>query len=135
LSGPVREQAERRGLPRWILWSGGGLALTALLIGGFIGIVSILKNSEPFEQAMAELRSHRSVVAALGPDMEPGFMVTGSISTNNGSGLAELHIPLSGSKGHGTAYVIAKRAEGVWRLVWLEFRPGPSDPPIVLIGS
>ncbi len=54
------------------------------------------------------------VRAALGDDVRPGIFLSGNTNVNGGSGQADLSIPISGSKGKGTIYVVATKSAGEW---------------------
>jgi len=53
-------------------------------------------------------------MTALGTPIKDGFFFTGNISEGNGSGNANLSIPIHGPKGSATIYVAATRNSGQW---------------------
>ena len=134
MDGPLRENPQRRHIPRWIVWCAVILALATAGAGIFIGVISFLKSSEPFRMTMMEIRGSEAIEAMIGSGIEPGFLVTGSVSyLGSGGGEAELRIPVTGSKGEGVAFSQATRNAGTWRLDSLAFKPGVSEPPIMVI--
>ena len=95
-----------------------GIILSIAIFGmGIVGLVSgiskILKSSEPYQTAVALAKSNDKVTEALGTPIEEGFPM-GSVNTNNDAGDANLTIPLTGSKGKGTIYVVGTRSGGTW---------------------
>ena len=97
----------------------GGLAavfgLTLQCCGGFMGsIMGSLKQSGAYTSGLEMATSDPRVQEALGEPIEAGWIVSGSVSVNGGSGEAELSVPLQGSKGAGTLYLEADKSAGDW---------------------
>ncbi len=100
-------------------------AIIAVLVLAFIAgilalIFGIMRSSEPFQQAMAEVQHNPQAVRALGEPIKIGWFLSGSISTSGDSGEAELSIPVSGSVDKGTLYVEAYKSEDVWHFTRME---------------
>lgn len=98
----------------WILIIGGivvGLCcISALCVGGvFYAAVSAIRSSDVYQNALSEVTANPAVVEALGAPVEAGFMPSGNIETNNGTGTANFNISLTGSKQTGTLYVEASQ--------------------------
>ncbi|HSV62709.1 MAG TPA: cytochrome c oxidase assembly factor Coa1 family protein [Chthoniobacterales bacterium] len=97
-----------------------GCCLTPLLLGGaclaFLVIVvfGALKQTDVYKMAVARAKSDSRVIAALGTPVEEGWYLSGNTSVNNGSGTADLSIPISGPKGKGTIYAVATKSGGEW---------------------
>jgi len=97
-----------------------GCCLTPLLLGGaclaFLVIVvfGALKQTDVYKMAVARAKSDSRVIAALGTPIEEGWYLSGNTSVNNGSGNADLSIPISGPKGKGTIYAVATKSGGEW---------------------
>lgn len=105
-------------LPTVIL---GPLLLLALLIGViFSAVFGMMKSSEPYQHAVAMASQDARVKAQLGAAVTPGWYATGNINLSNDSGDAEIAIPMKGTLRHGTVYVTAKKADGVWSYQRLE---------------
>ncbi|MGB6118537.1 MAG: cytochrome c oxidase assembly factor Coa1 family protein [Mesorhizobium sp.] len=121
-------------------WAIAGLVVWVLVIGGFaamfVSIVPMMKNSAAYEMSMSLIQPDAKVREALGDDVKPGFWVWGGVSVQaGGTGSANLSIPLSGSKGAGTALVEAVRQNGDWKLLLVVVRIDGSDVPIVLVNT
>jgi len=101
----------------------GGSVLVLFVIMIFVilaGVRSTLRSSEVYSQSIAGLLSNPQAVALLGEPVEAGKGVNGEINVNNGSGNAELSIPVSGSISKGDLQSRGVRAEGQWSLTLLE---------------
>jgi hypothetical protein len=121
-------------------WAIAGLVSWIVVIGGvaglFASIVPMMKGSDAYRMSMELIRADEDVKQALGDDVKAGFWVWGNISVSaGGTGKADLSIPLSGSKGAGSAYAQAVRTGGTWELQLLIVRVEGSDVPIVLRNS
>ncbi len=113
-----------------------GLALAAIIVGSllivfilFIALImfiprTVLRNSEVHAQAMDMLRANPQAVELLGEPIEAGRAVSGSVSTANGGGEAELWIPVSGPRDSGELVVEAVRIGGAWDFLKLELNVG-----------
>ena len=100
-------------------------AIIAVLVLAFIAgilalIFGIMRSSEPFQQAVAEVQHNPQAVRALGEPIKIGWFLSGSISTSGDSGEAELSIPVSGPVDKGTLYVEAYKSEDVWHFTRME---------------
>lgn len=112
-----------------IIWIG-MFGLTGALISTF---PMIAKSSDAYAMTMDAVRQDGAVEEALGTDIESGFWITGNISVvAGGTGSAKLSIPLSGSKGSGSALTHAVRNDGNWELRLLVVFPDGAKAPIVL---
>jgi hypothetical protein len=91
------------------------LLLIALFVGGILTLVfGMMKGSDVYAQALDRARTSPAVTAALGTPLEEGLFVSGNWNETGPGGSAELSIPLSGPKGDGTLYVVAKKSAGLW---------------------
>jgi hypothetical protein len=118
-------------------WAIAGLVSWIVVIGGvaglFASIVPMMKGSDAYRMSMELIRTDEDVKQTLGDEIRAGFWVWGNISVSaDGTGKADLSIPLSGSKGAGSAYAQAVRTSGIWELQLLIVRVEGSDVPIVL---
>lgn len=84
------------------------------------GVRSTLRSSEVYSQSIAGLLSNPQAVALLGEPVEAGSAVNGEINVNNGSGNAELSIPVSGSISKGELQSRGLRTDSQWSLTLLE---------------
>jgi Fungal protein of unknown function (DUF1783). len=126
---PAPAPAKRGWWSRHWKWA---VPLLALLLGALllasiavfvIGIASVTKSSEPYRIGLVGAKVDPRVVAALGEPIEDGIMPSGSISTSNGSGSAQLNVSLHGSRGNGTLYIEAERHAGEWHYTTLKVVP------------
>jgi hypothetical protein len=106
-------------------WLVPAICLTALLVlGGVVGLMlfgieTMLKESAPYQKAVASAKADPRVMATLGVPITEGWFSTGNVSVNYSSsggrtGKANMAIPISGPKGKGTIYVAASETAGKW---------------------
>jgi hypothetical protein len=111
-----------------------------LVCGGFVSLLlslvfGLIKNSEPYEQALYTARTDRAVISAMGAPIEAGIFVAGNIEVSPSSGYADLAIPISGPRGSGTIYAEAEKYEGQWYFSTLEVAVEETDQWIDLLGG
>lgn len=96
----------------------GCVGSVVLFVGFFAGILLIItgsiKSSWAYSEGVALAQRDPQVVAALGEPVEPAWYFSGSINIEGSSGEADLAIPLRGSNGRGTLYVVAEKRAGEW---------------------
>ena len=80
----------------------------------FIAFTAI-KSTDVYKTAVARAKADPDVRHALGSKLHTGMFPTGKTSADGSSGQAELSIPISGSKGKGTIYVVASKSAGEWQ--------------------
>jgi hypothetical protein len=126
---------------KWVLFGCGGclglLILTAI-IGwfAFSAVVGMIKSSDAYQTALKRTQASPEVQAALGTPIKEGFMMTGSIATNNGVGTADFSFPITGPKGEGNVIAKAsKSASGPWEFSTLQVKINGRDGFIDLNGS
>jgi hypothetical protein len=122
ISGNMSIIAEKRSGKRtkWFIAIGTvvAMALTA-------AVFAMIGNSEPCREAVQQAN----------PDVERGFMISGTISTAGPSGHADLAIPLSGPKAQGTLYAVAEKSADVWKFETLELAVKGDPSRIDLLGK
>lgn len=96
------------------------VAAVGLVAALLIGIMSLLKSSDVYQQAVTKAQEAPAVVEALGKPVRSGWWLSGNISVSGASGSADLAIPISGPKGRGTVYAVATKQAGEWRFKVLE---------------
>lgn len=103
----------------------------ACFVGGLLlAVQALMRNSEPYQHGLARANASSTAVANLGSPLKPGWMPSGEIKvTGGGGGYVDLAIPLSGSKGKGTLYVIGKRRLSKWEYDVLELYV-EREPPL-----
>lgn len=92
-----------------------GIALCVAFIFGIIAIAfGAMRSSTPYQEALLAVNAESTAIEALGSPIEAGWLMSGSIETNGGSGTASFSIPVSGPRGAGTIYVEAYQSGGQW---------------------
>ena len=111
--------------------------ILALIAYGGEKAVGFLKNTDVYQMAMSEISSNPAVLAAVGEPVDAGFWVTGNVNMDlmDGSGHAQLQIPLSGSEASGDAIVQAIRSDGKWLIELLIVKVDGYSEPIVVINT
>jgi len=109
----------------WLLSILGGCFVLTLLFAGFIAalltvVEGSMKNSDAYNQALAQARSNPLVIEKFGQPLQPGWFISGNIQISGPSGNADISIPISGPKAKGTIYVVAKKSAGRWHFDALE---------------
>jgi hypothetical protein len=112
-----------------IVW----IASIGVAAAAFSSIPIAMKSSDAYKITMDAVRADAGVKAALGDDVDSDFWVNGGINVEaGGTGEAKLSIPISGSKGSGTAVSHAVRRNGVWDLRLVVVNVDGVDVPLVL---
>ena len=97
------------------------VALLACFVGlVMLGAIEMFRATDVFRDAMVQVRSSPAVVRELGEPIEPTWLVSGSINSNDSSGNADFAIALKGPSGRGTLYVKAEKNAGRWNYTVLE---------------
>jgi hypothetical protein len=107
-----------------------GLALSGAAMA-FI----LMRTSEPAKIGIAQAESNPVLAERLGRPLKRGWFVSGSVEITTASGHAELVIPISGPKGHGTLYLEARKRAGLWHLELLQFGSEGSDERLDLLAN
>ena len=128
LESPGPGGPERKG-PNWALVVPLGCLGLIVVFGGLgtgcvVMISRLMRSSGAYKLALEKVQADDAVIERLGRPVEPGWFVSGNVSTSGPRGRASLSFPVSGPKGQGTAYVRATKAMGRWKLEALvvEFR-------------
>jgi hypothetical protein len=113
-------------------WSLIGCGVVVVLFAAFCAVVAIfvfgaMKRSNVYKGAVERAQNDPRVKAALGEPIETGWWVSGSVHVDNGSGNAELTIPLSGPKESGKLHAIATIENGDWKYERLSVKPERGD--------
>ncbi len=89
----------------WVLPVGGCLVAIILFIAFFgaifFGVTSLMTDSQAYSDAMNAASQNEQVMNYLGEPLESHGMMSGNINYSNGSGSADLSIPIRGPKGEG----------------------------------
>ncbi len=98
------------------------LVVAALIVSLAVALFSMFRSSDVYAGALEQAIRHPEVIAALGEPVEPGWMVSGSMSVTAAPGEADLAIPLGGPNGQGGLYVVGEKSAGEWTFERLEVR-------------
>jgi hypothetical protein len=93
------------------------LVCLALVVCAFVlVVVSAVKSSDFYRTGVARAKSDARVQAALGSDLHDGMFLPGDTHMNGFSREYELRIPISGSKGKGTIYLVVAKSARQWQI-------------------
>jgi hypothetical protein len=92
-----------------------------LSLSGAVAAFVLMTNSDAAKLAIATAESNAALSQKLGQPIKTGWFISGKIEVNSAGGHAELAIPLSGPRSHGTVYSESHKRAGVWKLDLLEF--------------
>jgi hypothetical protein len=98
-------------------WTISGLILVLVVLPAlFFVITGSMKHSDAFNMSLGELQNNPEIIALIGQPIEPGFLVTGSISSGTGSGKALLNYSIKGPKGEAEVQVAAIKEIDGWHI-------------------
>lgn len=101
------------------------LALFALFIYlTFSLVMGVMRNSDAYQTSFEACTANATVQTLLGTPMEQTGMVTGNVSTTNGSGNAQLQYTVTGPKASGLVFVEGTSTLGNWRYSKLQIAIG-----------
>ena len=87
-------------------------------------IAGALKNSDSYKISIAEIEQNKAIIEETGGIVEYGMFPSGSISTRNGEGEADLKISVKGKlKDVKVRVNLTKSAEENWKVVNIEYHP------------
>jgi hypothetical protein len=81
----------------------------------------MLRTSEATRLAVTTAEANPALAEQLGRPLKTGWLISGNIEVQPGSGHAELAIPIYGPKGSGRLYAEARKQAGLWHLSMLQF--------------
>ncbi|MBF4463666.1 cytochrome c oxidase assembly factor Coa1 family protein [Flavobacterium sp. LC2016-12] len=122
---------------KWFVPTGclGLIVLFGLFIAGiFFGVTSMMKDSDAYKESMTIVQHDKSVNDKLGSPIEADGMVSGNISIHNDTGNCDLQIPIKGSKGKGTLFVVAEK-RGKWKYSQMSVYIEATDEEIDLLAK
>jgi hypothetical protein len=118
----------RRVQRNWAI--GGVVAIIALIVFGvgvWFSVTAVLKHSEAYQMAVAQLQANSEAINALGTPITTG-VPTGKFETSGPTGTADLQFSVEGPKAKGTVYLHATKDLGAWKInrieLQIEGRPG-----------
>jgi hypothetical protein len=102
----------------WLLPVGGCLTVILLFVFGvgavYFGVSKAIKNSTPYEYALAKAIDNSEAIAILGGPIVADGIFKGNISIKNEGGEADMEIPIKGPKGYAVIFVLADRIQKEW---------------------
>ena len=136
---PVFEQPQKNWFQRHLgLTIAGGCAvllaaaLTFTLIL-FTFIFGMMRNSAAVKMALKQAQSNAVVAERLGTPLETGWFMSGNVNVTGSSGHADMEIPVHGSKGKGTIYLVADKSAGLWSFSTLQVAFADNEARIDLL--
>jgi hypothetical protein len=116
-------------------WTIAGVIVLIALIGFGVAIwfsvTAILKNSEAYQMAVAQLQANGEVTDALGTPIVAGTP-SGRIETSGPAGSADLQFSVEGPKGKGVAFLHATKSLGAWHINRIEVQVEGRNRRIIL---
>ncbi|MGE5323161.1 MAG: cytochrome c oxidase assembly factor Coa1 family protein [Actinomycetota bacterium] len=129
--------APRRKKRIWIIVlsviAGVALLIVLVVAGLVFALLSAIKSSDPYQHAVQVATHDPRAAAALGAPVIPGWYVLGNINVSPTAGNADLAIPVSGSRGKGTIYAVAKKSAGRWTYSTLELKVDGQEDRVNLL--
>ena len=102
----------------WVVPVGGCLTIILLFIFGIgaaiFGVSEVMKGSAPYELAVGEAMHNEELIAILGEPIETNGIMQGNLNFKNGSGSADISIPLKGPNGEATVFIKGEKEDGQW---------------------
>lgn len=90
-------------------------------------VFSAMKQSDAYKTALARAKHDARVQRALGSHIRDGMFPSGSTNVHDGTGEAELSIPIHGRKAKGTIYLNATKVNGEWKFSKLVVKTNDGD--------
>jgi len=112
----------RRVQRNWAI--GGVVAIVALIVFGvgvWFSVTAMLKHSEAYQLAVAQLQANSEAINALGTPITTGAP-TGKFETSGPTGTADLQFSVEGPKAKGTVYLHATNDLGAWKINRIELQ-------------
>jgi hypothetical protein len=112
---PDQARRERNAsIRKGLLFGCGGCATLAFMVVALIGgiiyfIFSGARSSEPFQRTLQAAQASPEMRSKLGEPITLGYLFSGSVNWTNGTGTADVQIPLSGPKGSTTVHTIGTK--------------------------
>lgn len=122
---------------KWAVPTGGCLLIIVLIVAFagtlFVGITSMMSDSQAYVDAMERVKTHPDVIEQLGEPIETNGMSGGSINYSNGYGKAELTIPIKGPNGEAIIRVEGEGKDTNWQYETMDVYIEESDLIIDLL--
>jgi len=122
---------------KWAVPSLGCLVIIviAIFLAGamVVKVTDLFKESTPYSDGMAALKSNELVIEEIGEPIEPNGMFQGNVHYSNDGGNADIKVPVKGPKGEATLLVIGEEVDGEWTYLKMEVTISDSDKKIDLL--
>jgi len=127
---PVQQPKSRKKM--WVIIILSVLLFLFLLIAGcctllYVGVKKAMKSSDVYIMSVQRAQASPCAISKLGQPITAQGMPQGSVNENNGSGTADLTIPVNGPQGSGSLHALATRDNSVWTLTSLTLNAGGSQ--------
>jgi hypothetical protein len=121
---PVPPQPVKSRKKMWVIIILSVLLFLFLLIAGcctllYVGVKKAMKSSDVYLMSVKRAQDSPCVISKLGQPINSSGLPQGSVNESNGSGSADLTIPVNGPQGTGSLHAIASRDNNVWTLTSL----------------
>ena len=121
----------------WV-WAGIGCVAAVVGVVAFVAFIvfvvfASIRSATPYNDALTRAKSDPRVIAALGSPVKAGFMITGSMKTENDTGTANITIPISGPKQSARIAIIGYKQGGRWSYTQMVVTPERGDPINLLV--
>lgn len=113
---------------------GSFIPIVAMISGIGWGVTKLMKG-EAYALSLENVYANDEVATYLGTPIEAGYFVLGSISTNNGSGTADINYTVEGPNNSARVYVIASKKLGLWTIEDQVVQISESDIRITIVES
>ncbi|GAA4116312.1 hypothetical protein GCM10022393_16880 [Aquimarina addita] len=102
----------------WAVPLGGCLTLIVVLVilfGAMIfGVSKVFTGTVPYQEGVEMAKQDEYLQKVLGEPIEADGMMSGEISTSNGSGIVDISIPIKGPDGEATIYITGTKENDKW---------------------
>jgi len=113
-ASPDTPYTEQRTPTDWkrVIVGAASIAIFVIVLFGFI--FAVMKSSKPYQWSLSQVQSNPEIAHRLGSPIEPGWFISGSMTTGGDSESAFLTYSVRGPKGKGNVIINGKTANGVW---------------------
>ena len=87
------------------------LIFVLCIVGVFYEMTNVIEKSDAYKGAIVEVQHNKLAAEKLGSEIKSNGMTSGSININNNTSNCDVKIPVKGSKGTGTLYVVAHKRD------------------------
>lgn len=110
------------------------IVIAVFLAGAMVvKVTDLFKESTPYSEGMAALKSNELVIEEIGEPIEPNGMFQGNVHYSNDGGNADIKVPVKGPKGEATLLVIGEELNGEWTYIKMEVTISGTDKKIDLL--